>query len=72
MKFSRNSQLPVMASISRQWWEYLAPKNMHGRLREIASLLQKWFCTAYGAHWLSVALKAGPFSSNYWVPRASS
>lgn len=46
-----------MVSINRQWWEYLAPKAMHGRLREIDTLLQNWWRTEYGAHWLKVALQ---------------
>jgi hypothetical protein len=45
-----------MTSISRLWWDYLAPKPMHSLLREIDALLQRWFLTDYGAHWLSVAL----------------
>jgi hypothetical protein len=31
---------------------------MHNLLREIDALLQKWFLTGYGAHWLGVAVNA--------------
>jgi len=41
--------------ISRDWWEHLAPKVMHRRLREIEVLLREWCRSDYGAHWLSVA-----------------
>ena len=44
-----------MVSINRQWWEHLAPKIMHRRLREVDGLLQKWCRSDYGAHWHDVA-----------------
>ena len=44
-----------MVSINRQWWEHLAPKIMHRRLREVEALLRVWCQSSYGAHWLAVA-----------------
>lgn len=44
-----------MVAINRAWWEHLAPKPMHRRLREVERLLNKWCRTEYGAHWLRVA-----------------
>jgi hypothetical protein len=45
-----------MPAINRQWFEHLAPKLMHRRLREIDSLLQQWCATDYGRFWLTSAL----------------
>jgi hypothetical protein len=44
-----------VVSINRLWWEHLAPKVIHGRLREVEKLLRNWCRSEYGAHWLSVA-----------------
>ncbi len=44
-----------MVSINRQWWEHLAPKVMHPRVRELDALLQSWTRSDYGAHWLASA-----------------
>lgn len=44
-----------MVSINRQWWEHLAPKVMHRRVRELEALLQNWTRSDYGAHWLESA-----------------
>jgi hypothetical protein len=49
----------VAPPINKLWWEHLAPKSMHGRLREIDAQLQIWFRSEYGAHWLSSALTPG-------------
>lgn len=48
-----------MISINRAWWEHLAPKVMHHRLREIEALLRGWCQSEYGAHWLQVANQEG-------------
>ena len=42
-------------SINRHWWEHLAPKVMHRRVRELEALLQTWTRSDYGAHWLESA-----------------
>lgn len=47
-----------MVSINRQWWEHLAPKVMHRRVRELEALLQSWTRSDYGAHWLACARRA--------------
>lgn len=44
-----------MVEINRGWWEHLAPKVMHRRMREVEALLKAWCRSAYGAHWLSTA-----------------
>jgi hypothetical protein len=44
-----------LVTINRRWWEYLAPKIMHRRLREVEALLQTWCRSDYGAHWLAMA-----------------
>lgn len=44
-----------VVSISSQWWEHLAPKPFHRRLREIEALLQRWCHSSYGAFWLETA-----------------
>jgi hypothetical protein len=44
-------------SIDRAWWEHLAPKVMHRRMREVQQVLRKFTQTDYGAHWLAVALR---------------
>jgi len=44
-----------MISISRDWWEHLAPKVMHRRRSEVEALLREWCLSDYGAHWLRVA-----------------
>jgi hypothetical protein len=49
----------TMVSINRLWWEHLAPKVMHRRLREVEALLRTWCRSDYGAHWLSVAKQDG-------------
>jgi hypothetical protein len=51
--------MSTAVSISRQWWEQLAPKAMHGRLREVEALLRRWCGTDYGAHWLNIAVQEG-------------
>ena len=48
-----------MITISRDWWEHLAPKVMHRRRSEVETLLRQWCGTGYGAHWLSVAKQQG-------------
>jgi len=45
-----------MVSINRQWWEQLAPKAMHGRLREVDARLRQWCTSEDGTRWLEVAL----------------
>jgi len=47
--------IPAVVTISKQWWEHLAPKPFHRRLREIEALLQQWYRTDYGALWLESA-----------------
>jgi hypothetical protein len=44
-----------MVSISRDWWEHLAPKVMHRRRSEVEALLRQWCRSDYGAHWLRFA-----------------
>jgi hypothetical protein len=44
-----------LVSISRDWWEHLAPKVMHRRRSEVEALLREWCRSKYGAHWLRVA-----------------
>lgn len=44
-----------MVIINRDWWEHLAPKATHRRLREVEALLGRWTATGYGAHWLEAA-----------------
>jgi hypothetical protein len=44
-----------VVTINRQWWEQLAPKRAHSRLKEIEGLLNQWFRTEYGETWLKVA-----------------
>jgi hypothetical protein len=44
-------------SIDQAWWEHLAPKVMHRRMREMQQLVRKWSQTEYGAHWLGLALR---------------
>lgn len=46
-----------MVSISSQWWEHLAPKPFHRRLREIDALFQPWWRSDYGAFWLETACR---------------
>ncbi len=48
-----------LISINREWWEHLAPKVMHRRLREVEALLREWCRSDYGAHWLNVAKQEG-------------
>lgn len=48
-----------MVRLNRLWWEHLAPKSMHRRLREVEQHLSRWCETDYGQHWLSVARKPG-------------
>lgn len=48
-----------MVSIDSLWWEHLAPKLMHRRLRELETLLRAWCRSDYGAHWLSLATQDG-------------
>jgi hypothetical protein len=48
-----------VVSISRDWWEHLAPKVMHRRRSEVEALLRQWCRSGYGAHWLSVAAEEG-------------
>lgn len=48
-----------MVRLNRLWWEHLAPKSMHRRLREVEQQLSRWCETDYGQHWLSVARKPG-------------
>jgi hypothetical protein len=45
----------VLVTISREWWEHLAPKVMRSRLREVEILLREWCKSDYGGHWLNVA-----------------
>ncbi|MDF2119241.1 hypothetical protein PY365_27105 [Roseiarcaceae bacterium H3SJ34-1] len=46
-----------MISISRDWWEHLAPKVMHRRLREVEGLLREWSRSDYGSFWLRTAMQ---------------
>ncbi len=46
-----------MVRLNRLWWEHLAPKSMHRRLREMEQQLSRWCETDYGRHWLNVARK---------------
>jgi len=46
-------------TINRDWFEHLAPKPMHRRLREVEGLLRQWCRTLYGTHWLGVAGREG-------------
>jgi hypothetical protein len=48
-----------MVSISRDWWEHLAPKVMHRRRSEVEALLSEWCRSGYGTHWLRVAKEDG-------------
>ncbi len=45
-----------MPEINAAWWEHLAPKSMHRRLREVNALLEQWCQSAYGDFWLKTAL----------------
>jgi hypothetical protein len=43
----------------RQWWQHLAPKVMHRRLRDVEVLLREWCRSDYGTQWLRVARQEG-------------
>lgn len=45
-----------LPEINAAWWEHLAPKSMHRRLREVNALLEQWCKSAYGDFWLKTAL----------------
>lgn len=49
----------TVVSVNRTWWEHLAPKPMHRRLREIEALLRDWCRSEYGAFWLGQAVQKG-------------
>lgn len=48
-----------MVSLDRGWWEHLAPKPMHGRFREVETLLRNWCRTDYGSMWRDAASSRG-------------
>ncbi len=45
--------------LSRAWWEHLTPRQMHSRLSEVQTLLQRWCSTDYGRFWLDIATREG-------------
>lgn len=46
-----------LPEINAFWWEHLALKPMHRRLREMNGLFQSWCQTPYGDFWLKAALR---------------